>query len=126
MSLALKQLVENVKTDERVLAVLLFGSQARGEAHARSDTDVCLVLAPNSDTPDESANVRLTYVSSFDLDLHVFQALPLPVRPRVLKDGEVLFCRNSDQLYDIALRTIREYRDFRPRYQLYLNQIANA
>ncbi|GJL64835.1 MAG: hypothetical protein NPIRA04_34890 [Nitrospirales bacterium] len=126
MSLALKQLVGKVKTDERVLAILLYGSQARGDAHARSDTDVCLVLDPDYDVPDEQINVRLNYLSSFDLDLHVFQALPLPVRSRVLKDGEVLFCRNSDQLYDIALRTIREYRDFRPRYQLYLNQVANA
>ena len=44
---ALQRLVDRTAGDADVVAVILFGSQARGDAAPGSDVDVCLVLAPS-------------------------------------------------------------------------------
>jgi uncharacterized protein len=114
--------------DADVLAVLLYGSVARGEQTARSDIDVCLVLRPRS-TPYDSTRLsrkRLEYLTHFDLDVQIFQALPLYIRSRVFKEGQVLFVRGEDLLYAIAFRTAQAFEDFKPIYYRYLEQIAHV
>ncbi|MDQ7858639.1 MAG: nucleotidyltransferase domain-containing protein [Armatimonadota bacterium] len=117
---AVDRVVEDARADPAVLAVMLFGSAARGEATAASDLDVCLVLAPTVTDPLEH---RLRYLGRHDLDLQVFQALPLPVRSRVLKEGRVLFVRDEDALYEIAFRTIKAYEDFKHIHRMYLDAV---
>jgi predicted nucleotidyltransferase len=72
----LAQLVETAKSDRDVLAVILFGSEARGEARAESDVDVCLVLEDKRlDTLGQSQK-RMGYLASVDLDIQIFPADP--------------------------------------------------
>ena len=122
-SVNLDDLLKAAKHDERILAVLLYGSRARGEARPESDTDVCLVL---SGARHDGAQVSLDYAGFSDLDVRVFQLLPLYVRQRVLKEGKVLFVKNEAELYEVAFRTIRAWEDFRPFYLDYLQQIADG
>jgi uncharacterized protein len=114
--------------DTEVLAALLFGSVARGEPSPGSDVDVCLILMPQR-TPYESPSLsrkRLEYLAQVDLDVQIFQALPLYIRSRVLKEGRVLFVRNEDLLYEIAFRTAQAFEDFKHIYYGYLEQVAHA
>jgi predicted nucleotidyltransferase len=122
----LTDLLKAAEADARVLAVLLYGSQARGESGPDSDTDVCLVLSADADPRAEGPQTRLDYIGFAGVDVHVFQRLPLYVRQRVLKDGRVLLVKNEDDLYDQAFRTVRAYEDFRPFYLEYLQQTANG
>ncbi|MGH8057571.1 MAG: type VII toxin-antitoxin system MntA family adenylyltransferase antitoxin [Candidatus Entotheonellia bacterium] len=114
--------------DSEVLAVLLFGSVARGERTPGSDIDVCLVLVPQSTayTGTYLSRKRLKYLAHFDLDVQLFQQLPLYVRKRVLKEGRVLFVRDEDLRYAVAFRTIQAYEDFKPIYSYYLEQVAHG
>jgi predicted nucleotidyltransferase len=114
------RVVEDARADPAVLAVILFGSAARGETTAASDLDVCLVLDPTATDPLEH---RIRYLGRHDVDLHVFQALPLPMRSRVLKEGRVLFVRDEDALYEVAFRTIEAYEDFKHTYRMYLDAV---
>ena len=120
----LEKLIAKAQADEAVLAVMLFGSEARGEATSASDVDICLVLQPRA--AERKAEKRLEYLGEFDLDLHVFQALPLPIRRRVLKEGRILLTKDEDALYDLALRTAKAFDDFRHIYEAYLEAIANG
>jgi predicted nucleotidyltransferase len=124
MAVDLNELLKSAERDERVLAVLLYGSQARGESAPDSDTDVCLILSDASKHLGPQA--QLDYARFSSLDVRVYQRLPLYVRQRVLKDGKVLLVKNEDDLYEVAFRTIRAYEDFRPFYQAYLQQTANG
>ena len=76
----LERLIAKAREDEAVLAVILFGSEARGQATSRSDVDICLVLQPQA--AEQKAEKRMEYLGEFDLDVNVFQALPLPIRRR--------------------------------------------
>lgn len=122
----LQALLRRAESDERILAVILFGSVARGCATAESDIDVCLVLSAETVEPVSASEVHITYAGAFDLDVAVFQLVPLYVRQRVLRDGKVLYVRDEDRLYDIALRTVREFEDYRPLYRAYLEDVARG
>ena len=94
---ALNRLLERARRDPDVLAVILFGSRARGEASAGSDLDVA-----------------------------IFQQVPLYIRSRVLREGTVLFVRDEEALYGLATRTARAFEDFRHVYREYLDQVARG
>lgn len=68
---------------------------------------------------------RLEYVKFHDLDIHVFQSLPIPIRSRVLKEGKILLSKDEDSLYEIANTTIRSYTYFRRIYEIYLEGVSN-
>ncbi|MBI2917306.1 MAG: nucleotidyltransferase domain-containing protein [Chloroflexi bacterium] len=122
----IQRLLHQARDDPQVLAVMLFGSRARGEQRPDSDVDVCLVLQPGPYERPFLTEKRLDYLAHHPVDVQVFQDLPLYVRRRVLKDGRLLFCRDEDTLYETALRTARAFEDFRPLYQAYLAEVARA
>jgi len=122
----IERLLSRARQDSRILAVILFGSVARGEETARSDIDVCLVLSANRYTPAELSRIKLEYLAECDLDVQVFQQIPLYVRHRVLKDGQVVFSRDDDALYELAFRTARAFERFKTIYRTYLDEVARA
>jgi predicted nucleotidyltransferase len=121
---ALRALVAQAEDDRDVLAVILFGSQARGDAGPGSDIDVCTVLEGGAPSAIEMGRKRLDYLAGRDLDVTIFQQLPLYIRSRVLKEGRVLFVRDEDRLYELAFRTARAFEDFRPYYRAYLDAVT--
>jgi hypothetical protein len=116
----LKQLETRMEKDPDILAVILYGSYARGEK-AR-DVDLCLVLFP--DKLEKSLDKRIEYSYYDQIDVQVFQDLPLYIRPRVIKEGIVRQVKDENLLYDIAIETAREFELYRPKYELYLGSIG--
>jgi uncharacterized protein len=119
--------VAQASQDADVLAVILFGSVARGEQTARWDVDVCLALIPERIRERSIASrTRLEYLSYSNLDVQIFQALPLCIRHRVLKEGQALFVRDEARLYEVAFRTAQAFEDFKPIDYRYREQIAHV
>jgi predicted nucleotidyltransferase len=123
---ALKRLLARASEDPAVLAVLLFGSAARGEETETSDVDVCVALRPGCYRDEEISHRRLDYMALGALDLHIFQQLPLYLRRRVLKEGKVLYVRDEDALYELASRTARAFEHYKHIYRQYLEEIASG
>ncbi len=117
----IEPLLEKAEEDPEILAVILYGSTARGEP-SPSDLDICLVL---SDTQDrfEATEKRLEFLQAFDADIQSFQALPIPLRQRVLKEGEILLVKDEDALYELARDTIRASTYFQRAYETYLEGV---
>lgn len=122
----LDRLIARAQADPGVLAVLLFGSQARGEATPASDVDVCLVLAEAVASPRQRADRQLEYAGLGDLDVSVFQSLPYRVQVRVLEEGTVLHVRDEAALYEVAVRAVRAWEDFKPIHRMYLDEVARG
>jgi predicted nucleotidyltransferase len=123
---AITRLVARAREDPGVLAVLLFGSRARGGATSASDHDVCLVLAAPPQSDLDASEKRLEYLALGDLDVVVFQQLPLYIRSRILREGRVLFTRDEDALYAVAVRTVRAFEGFRHIHRGYLDAVARG
>jgi predicted nucleotidyltransferase len=120
----LRKLLRLVRGDEAVVAVILFGSFARGRGVASSDVDVCLVLRKNV---KNALQKRIDYSTiSEKLDVQVFQLLPLYIQRRVLKEGEILDCKDKGLLYDIAIRAVREFESFKKHYDSYLRAMMHG
>lgn len=116
----LGKLQGKMEGDPDILAVILYGSYARGE-EAR-DVDLCLVLFP--DKTEHGLDKRIEYSYYDMIDVQVFQDLPLYMRPRIIREGKLLHVKDEDLLYDVAIETAREYELYRPKYELYLDSIA--
>ena len=95
---AIRRLVARATDDADILAVILFGSRARVDSSPGSDYDVCLVLAAGL-LNSAAAEKRLDYLAGGDLDVVLFHQLPLNLRSRVLREGQVLYARDEDALY---------------------------
>ena len=80
--------IASVRRDKDVLAIILFGSTARGEA-AR-DIDVCIALLPKKYTALQLSRKRMKFASS-SFDVQIFQQLPLYIQQRILSEGKVLY-----------------------------------
>ena len=122
-------LVGKARQDQDVLAIIVFGSRARGDDGPTSDLDICLVLQPKDYSALKLSRKRLEYLKFFSmpgLDIHVYQQLPLYIRKRILKEGKILFCRDEEVLYELAFRTVQEFEDFRHIYHGYLEEVARG
>jgi predicted nucleotidyltransferase len=122
----LDRLLRRARNDLEVIAVILYGSNARGEAGAGSDVDVALVLGAAPHARARLAEKRVEYLGDVDLDVQVFQSLPLYIRTRVLREGRVLFCRDEDALYEVAFATIRAFERFKRTYRAYLDEVERG
>ena len=123
---ALGRVVARAEHDPQILAVIVFGSQARGDASPRSDLDICLVLTTGPESAVARDRKRLEYFAEADVDLVVFQRLPLAVRSRILKEGSIVFVRDEPALYALAARTARAFEGFRHIHRRYLEQVARG
>jgi predicted nucleotidyltransferase len=121
---SIERLIAKAQNDPNVLAVMLFGSAARSEQGPKSDIDICLVLQP--DVTEEVSEKRLEYLAEFDLDVHLFQQLPLYVKRRILKEGRVLLSKDDDTLYGLAFRTAQAFEDFKHIYYDYLQAVLHG
>ncbi len=121
----LKKIVEKAEKDSDVLAVIVFGSYARNEKFL--DIDVCIVLKPGKHSPLFLSKKRLEYLTDFpDIDIQIYQQLPLYIKIRILKEGKVLYCKNEDLLYDLAFSTIKDFEYYKPIYFSYLEGVLHA
>ena len=114
-----------VKKDKEIIAVLIFGSYARGENYR--DIDICLVLSKKYDNLTMSKK-RLLYSSLAPekIDIQVFQQLPIYIRKRILKEGKIVLCKNMDLFYDIAFAALREFEFYKKIYYNYLSEIEKS
>ena len=118
MSPAARKLPEEVKAvldraisaipKEQVIAILLYGSVARGEEKPISDIDLCVVTERGI---SRAARERILSHASPSLDITLFWGLPLPIRYRVLREGKLLWGEEGLALHRIRRSTLHCYRE---------------
>ena len=103
--------IDELALCNEVIAIILFGSLARGQARMISDIDLCAVTKKNV---SESVKMHLLSFGSDKIDVSFFQDLPIAIRFRVIHEGKILFCRDKQTLQDLMADTVREYLDIAP------------
>lgn len=91
-----------------VQAVILFGSQVKGNSRKDSDIDIAVLTKEIN----SSIEAKILGFSSEEFDISIFYKLPLIIQFRVIKDGKIIFIRDKDYYHDIKYEVIRRYLDF--------------
>ncbi|MBN1195343.1 MAG: nucleotidyltransferase domain-containing protein [Methanomicrobiaceae archaeon] len=115
--------LKTVEGFEKVRFIILYGSVAEGRAREKSDIDICIYYDGD---PEEASRFRFRVLSELfedRYDVQIFGNLPLYIRTEVLR-GRVLYCQDERFLYDVALRTIREFEAFKHRLYDYIGKQA--
>ena len=101
-------IIGRISDIKKVKAIYIFGSQVNGRARKDSDVDIAVL------TKGMSRNEELEIIGfgDDDLDISVFDNLPLVIQFRVLKEGKLLFCRDEKAVYDTRVRVFKQYLDF--------------
>lgn len=110
---------------QKVQFVIHYGSTCRGTNSEGSDIDICVGY---DGVEEEASRFRFDLMSAFfddRYDVQIFQLLPIYIRKDILK-GDVLYCRDRSELYDIAYSVIKEFDDFKHRYYDYIGKEAIA
>jgi predicted nucleotidyltransferase len=122
---AIKPVIDELRANDHTLALILFGSVARGDARKDSDIDLCIVTSRDIPEPDK---MDLLSYGSGNIDVSFFWDLPVTIRFRVIREGKVLFCKDTLELNGIKADTVREYLDIAPlihRHSLHAIGITN-
>ncbi|MGC8843978.1 MAG: type VII toxin-antitoxin system MntA family adenylyltransferase antitoxin [bacterium] len=101
----LEKILAELRNHPKVLAVYLFGSQARGEAKPLSDIDIAVILKEID--PETEGEIGSLY--SERIDLVLFHRLPLYIQFEVLKEGKELFVADEEYLEQVRFRVIKDY-----------------
>jgi len=120
----IKEIIDRIKKDKEVIAIILFGSYSRKKDYAR-DIDLCVMLDKKYSEYFMSKK-RLSYLSGIPdkFDIQIFQLLPLYIRIKILKEGKILHSKNTKKIYNLAYETIKDYELFKPHYEDYIKAAA--
>lgn len=108
-----RKIVSTIQTHPKVVAVLLFGSWAKGELSPLSDVDLAVVLQ----SPDSQDEAEIGSMYSGKVDVVLFHRLPLHIRFEVLKTGKELFVRDEAAYAQVRYMVLRDYLEMARFYQ---------
>lgn len=115
------KIAKEISKIKNVKGIYLFGSRAVGKSHLLSDIDLCII---GNLTPDEETKV-MGY-SADNLDLSLFNNLPIWIKIRVFKEGKPLVITDIKFIDRVKIKTIREYLDFKPIINKYCKEVLGC
>jgi predicted nucleotidyltransferase len=98
----------------------VFGSQAKGKAHPRSDLDVAVLLAGDPDGATctqrrmDIIGDLMTLFHTNDVDVVVLNQADLSLRHQVVRYGRLAYESNHATAIEFQVRTLNLYMDFAP------------
>ncbi len=60
------------------------------------------------------------------MDFSVYQKLLLYLKNRVQKDGVIILNKDYDELFEIFMKTIKDFNLFKPHYDYFLETVKNG
>lgn len=117
-----ERLAAALMVDPRIVYALLFGSAARGQAHAQSDVDVAVGLVDGGHLTalDLGAlTARLEEAAGRSVDIVLLDEAPPGLAYRIFRDGRPILVRSERALKARFVRAVLEYLDFQPFEELF-------
>ncbi len=98
-----------------VAGLYLWGSHAEGQAHARSDVDLCIVAGPGVDVTSALRAAWTSRGMAPRYDVHVFEELPLYLKGEALDRGRLIATRDELALSEYLRPFRKVWEDQRRR-----------
>ena len=119
----IEDLEQHLRARPEILEAYVFGSRARGQAHAHSDIDVAVYIDPDrlADSPfgyaAELTTALATALHSNVVDVVVLNQAPPLLYHRVLRDGVRVMTRDLTATTTREGRALSRYCDYVPQLQ---------
>jgi len=115
-----KSVVKTIKKigGEKIGFIIQYGSTVTGEQTPLSDIDIAIYY---NGTKKQRFEFIITLLGSVDnqFDIHIFQDLPLYIQQEVISKGKLLYQQDFSNTFDIFMRTIQRFSDFKPLLDIY-------
>jgi predicted nucleotidyltransferase len=102
-----------------VVALISFGSLAKGALKPLSDLDFAVLVSNNLD-PTERFEKHLNLIGLFnqvfktdEIDLVLLNDIPIGFSLNIIFSGRLLYCSNRTELIDFMEKTVKFYLDFK-------------
>jgi len=105
----IKKQAKKLKNSNRVIAIVLFGSFARGGETPLSDIDICIIPREGTEIGD-----ILEETADMDGEISFFYHLPLHIRYQVFAEGKPLLINSEEKYNEVKSKTILRYLDIKP------------
>jgi predicted nucleotidyltransferase len=115
----LKKLIEKIRKEKNVNAIILFGSYAKKRATPISDIDICVILKKI----DEKTKSRISALENEKIQIVFWDEIHLALKFRVLKEGKVLYVKDINFLNSLKAETISRFLDFKPILERYYEKV---
>ncbi|MCX6664560.1 MAG: nucleotidyltransferase domain-containing protein [Euryarchaeota archaeon] len=94
-----KTIIKKIKNDfkpfhNRVLGIVLYGSQQKGTQNSRSDIDICMIA------PDEKPQVLFKQTLPLNYDIKIFETMPLFLKIQVIQNHKILYAKDQYELFE--------------------------
>jgi predicted nucleotidyltransferase len=112
---------------DEILTVYIFGSFI--SARYFSDIDIGIIAAIDLSKPLEfelELENRLEKVIKYPVDVRILNQAPLSFAQNVFRSGRVIIDKNPNLRADFEGRILKQYFDFSPFQQRYLQEVINA
>ncbi len=115
----LKEVLQKLRSDGKVLVAILYGSYARGTPHKRSDIDLAVFIHAMNEK--EETDIIDKILMSTERQVSILRLDDEDESPFVVQEalkGIPLVEPDSDILYDVARRALHETEEIRFRRSL--------
>ena len=116
----LNYLVKRISKIKQVQAIILFGSQLK-KPRKDSDFDITVLIEKIS----REKELEIIGLGDDAYNISIFHRLPPIIQFRIIKEGKVLFVRDTFALHKEKIKAIRTYLDFAPFIQRFYRKRLN-
>lgn len=112
---------------DEIFAVYIFGSFI-SERHF-SDIDIGIITAMDLSKPldfELKLENRLEKLIKYPVDVRILNRAPISFSQNVFRTGRVIIDKNPNMRADFEGRILKQYFDFSPFQQRYLQEVTNA
>jgi hypothetical protein len=90
-----------LSSKDDILAILIYGSVAKGEDTQQSDIDICIVSPSCKDKKGLLNEIyRKLDVFSKKYDVRFFEELPLYIQINIIENNKIIYSKNVYELYE--------------------------
>ena len=100
-------------------AAFLFGSEARGETHAKSDIDIALATTrPITIEENFAISEKLKPITRNEVEIVTFHGSPPLLLKQIAQEGIVIFDADGQAADNARLYALKRYREAKPLLKL--------
>ena len=102
-----------IKSNPKILGVILYGSFIYGENHSKSDIDICIATRYNKLINAYNYVMKNLDDNLDQYDIRFFKELPLTVQGEIMENGKVVISNNIYELYEYFFPFRKRYEDWK-------------